>query len=79
MQTAPMMIVETEAGFATMTRKFVAMPVRIAATFDGVTEKAIYWRLNNGRETWASVWGEVWVLRSPSQTGKVTSRLIATN
>lgn len=75
MQTPPMMIVETEVGFAEMTRRFVAMPVRLAARGDGVSEKAIYWRLNNGKESWANVWGEIWVLRTPSQAGKVTKRI----
>lgn len=63
MQTAPMMVVETEVGFAEMSRRFVAMPVRLAATFDGVTPEAVYGRINRGRQPWASVWGEIWVLR----------------
>ncbi len=70
MQTQPMMIVETEPGFSDMNRRFVAMPVRLAAIFDGVTTQAVYDRLNRGTEQWASVWGEIWVLRKDKHTHK---------
>ena len=65
MQTPPVLVVETEVGFALMTAKFEAMPVALRAKFDGVTPEAVYGRINRGSALWASVFGQVWVLRAP--------------
>lgn len=71
METPPMAVVETAAGIDNVLRSTQALPVRLAARREGLTEKAIYQRCNRGRQKWISVFGEVWVIPKMFPTGEL--------